>query len=129
MRRLALPALVAALMLSACNTGPKPSGGAPSAHSQAVALLQRVNSSAHDCWLKDADFAAYGIVPELDTSATPRLLLVPRGKPQALPNLVIAASGRSVQTYGPLAQSALAPRINADVARWAGGSKDCRAAA
>lgn len=129
MKRLTLPVLAASLALASCNTSPKPSGEMSSAHSQAVALLQDVNSSAHDCWLKDADFAAYGIVPELDTSGTPRLLLVPRGKPQALPNLVIAASGRSVQTYGPLAQSPLAPRINADVLRWAGGSKDCKASA
>lgn len=124
-----MPVLAAALSLAACNSGPKPSSEMPSAHSQAVALLQKVNTSAHDCWLKDSDFAAYGIVPELDTSGTPRLLLVPRGKPQALPKLVIAATGRSVQTYGPLAQSTLAPRINADVLRWAGGNKDCEAAA
>ena len=129
MKPMTLAVLTASLALAGCNTATKPSASMPSAHSQAVALLQKVNSSAHDCWLKDSDFAAYGIVPELDTSGTPRLLVVPRGKPQALPNLVIAASGRSVQTYGPLAQSPLAPRINSDILRWAGGNKDCKAAA
>jgi hypothetical protein len=117
-------ALAALLALTACQTKPsRPSVPSPSAG--AVSTLQRVNASAYECWGKDKAFKAYGIIPELDTTGTPRILVIPKGKPQALPKLVITASGKSVQTFGPLAQSPLAPRINADVARWAAGGTGC----
>jgi hypothetical protein len=92
-----------------------------------VSALQRINASAYECWAKDKAFNAYGIIPELDTTGTPRILIIPKGKPQALPKLVITATGKSVQTFGPLAGSPLAPRINADVARWAAGGTGCAA--
>jgi hypothetical protein len=118
--------LAALLALSACQTRPnRPSVPAPSAHAQSVSALQRVNANAYECWAKDKAFRAYGIIPELDTVGTPRILVIPKGKPQALPQLVITASGRSIQTFGPLAASPLAPRINADVARWAAGGTSC----
>jgi hypothetical protein len=118
--------LAALLALAACQSKPnRPSVPSPSAGS--VATLQRVNASAYECWGKDKVFKAYGIIPELDTTGTPRILVVPKGKPQALPKLVITATGKSVQTFGPLAASALAPRINADVARWAAGGTGCAA--
>ena len=121
------PALLAcALLLPAACAQTDEAPGA-SSHGVAVATLQKVNAQAHRCWLPDADFKAYGIVPELDTTGTPRLLVVPRGKPRALPNLVIAAHGASVQVYGPLAASPLAPRIGADVSRWAKGATGCAA--
>jgi hypothetical protein len=113
-----------AVVLAACAPSrPLPSGNA--SHSAAVEILQRVNSQAHQCWLKDDQFSAYGIVPELDTAGTPRLLVIPRGKPQSLPQLVIAANGSEVSIYGPLGSSALAPRIRADVSRWSGGGGGC----
>jgi hypothetical protein len=125
MKKLTL-ALAALLALTACQTKPnRPLAPAPSAG--AVATLQRVNASAYQCWAKDKAFKAYGIIPELDTTGTPRILVISKGKPQALPKLVITASGRSVQTFGPLAASPLAPRINADVARWAAGGTGCAA--
>ena len=70
---------------------------------------------------------AYGIIPELDTTGTPRILLVPKGKPQSLPKLVIAANGRQISTFGPLMEGTEAGRINADVARWAAGGTGCAA--
>jgi hypothetical protein len=119
-------ALAALLALTACQAKPnRPSVPAPS--TGAVATLQRINSSAYECWRGDKAFKAYGIIPELDTTGTPRILVIPKGKPQALPKLVITAVGKSVQTFGPLAQSSLAPRINADVARWAAGGTECAA--
>ena len=122
-------ALLAALMeLSACQTKPnRPSVPAPSGNAGAVATLQRVNASAYECWRSDKAFRKYGIVPELDTTGTPRILIIPKGKPQSLPQLVITASGKSIQTFGPLAATPLAPRINADVSRWAAGATGCSA--
>jgi hypothetical protein len=121
-------ALAALLALTACQSKPnRPSVPAPSGQAGQVATLQRVNASAYECWRGDKAFAKYGIVPELDTTGTPRILVIPKGKPQALPQLVITATGRSTQTYGPLATSPLAPRINADVARWAAGGTGCTA--
>jgi hypothetical protein len=120
-------ALLAALMaLAACQSKPnRPAVPAASGQAGQVATLQRVNAAAYECWRGDAAFKKYGIVPELDTTGTPRILIIPRGKPQSLPQLVITATGRSTQTYGPLATSPLAPRINADVARWAAGGTGC----
>jgi hypothetical protein len=79
------------LVLSACAPASGPPAGM-SSNAIAVATLQKVNSQAHACWLKDSDFADYGLVPELDTTSTPRLLVIPRGKPQSLPQAVIIAS-------------------------------------
>ena len=90
--------------------------------------LQRVNANAYECWKADKAFKAYGIIPELDTTGTPRILLIPKGKPQALPQLVITASGKSTQTFGPL--SPIPPRLRASMltsARWAAGGAGCTA--
>jgi hypothetical protein len=120
--------LAALLALAACQSKPnRPAVPAPSGLAGQVATLQRVNASAYECWAKDKAFKAYGIIPELDTTGTPRILIIPKGKPQSLPKLVITATGKSVQTFGPLAQSNLAPRINSDVARWAAGNSGCTA--
>ncbi len=112
------------LALSACAPTSGPPAGVGS-NAIAVATLQKVNSQAHACWLKDGDFAAYGIVPELDTTSTPRLLIIPRGKPQSLPQAVIIASAGSAQFYGPLSTSPLAGRIDSDISRWASGGTGC----
>ena len=127
MKKLTL-ALMALLALTACQTKPnRPSAPAPSGQAGQVATLQRVNASAYECWRGDKAFNKYGIIPELDTTGTPRILVIPKGKPQALPQLVITATGRSIQTFGPLATSPLASRINADVSRWADGDTGCSA--
>lgn len=120
-RRLLVLGAVAGL--AGC-AAPAPQSGA-GAHARAVATLQRVNALAHTCWLKDSDFRDYGLVPELDTTSTPRLLVVPRGKPQALPKAVIVASADGAQFYGPLAASPLSTRIQDDISRWAGGASGC----
>ncbi|WP_394689143.1 hypothetical protein [Hoeflea sp.] len=111
------------LFMTGCAASVAPSGA--SAHAQAVATLQRVNSRAHACWLADSDFKDYGLVPELDTTSTPRLLVIPRGKPQSLPQAVIIASSGGAQFYGPLSTSPLAGRIKDDISRWAAGAAGC----
>jgi len=116
--------LASGLAVSACAPASGPAAGVGS-NSLAVSTLQRVNSQAHACWLKDSAFADYGIVPELDTTSTPRLLIIPRGKPQALPKAVIVASAGNAQFYGPLSASPLAGRINGDISRWASGGTGC----
>ena len=114
--------------LTACQTrAPSVRLIKPNNHALAVSALQRVNSQAYVCWPKDKDFRAYGIIPELDTTGTPRILIIPKGKPQSLPKLVITAAGKGVTSFGPLAQSDLAPRINADLNRWAAGGTSCSA--
>lgn len=123
----AVLALTAIACASACAPKPKVTMVKPSSQAIAIATLQKVNSAAYGCWPKDKTLKAYGIVPELDTTGTPRILLVPKGKPQALPKLVIAANGRQVSTFGPLMEGAEADRINSDIARWAAGDTGCAA--
>lgn len=112
-----------ALLLAGCAAPAAPSGA--SAHARSVATLQRVNTRAHECWLRDSDFRDYGLVPELDTTSTPRLLVVPHGKPQSLPQAVIVASAEGAQFYGPLTSSPLSGRIRDDISRWAAGAPGC----
>ncbi len=120
-----LSVVVIGLVAASCSTAERPTQ--PTSRSVAVSTLQRINTQAHRCWLPDAEFKSYGIVPELNTTGTPRLLVIPRGKPQSLPQLVVTVDGSSPQVYGPLASSALAPRIEKDVARWASGATSCTA--
>ncbi|SOE08541.1 hypothetical protein SAMN05877838_0264 [Hoeflea halophila] len=125
MKHLPMMLVIASFMaLSACAPASGPPAGTGS-NTLAVATLQKVNSQAHACWLSDKDFAEYGIVPELDTTSTPRLLIIPRGKPQSLPKAVIVASAGKAQFYGPLSTSPLAGRINGDISRWASGATGC----
>ena len=125
MRRILYLVMVAAL--AGCTPKPKVTVVKPSSQAVAIATLQKVNSAAYACWPKDKELKAYGIIPELDTTGTPRILLVPKGKPQSLPKLVIAANGRQISAFGPLMEGADAGRINADVARWAAGNPGCAA--
>ena len=99
-------------------------------NSAAIAVLQRVNAGAQDCWRKDPEFRAYRFIPELDTRmGKPRILVVEAKAAQGLPKLVIEAEGRPprISQYGPLAQTPLYPRIEADVSRWSGGGSGCAA--
>jgi len=117
-------ALASGFALSSCAPAPRPSAGLDG-HAAAIATLQKINTQAHACWLKDSDFKDFGIIPELDTTSTPRLLVIPRGKPQSLPKAVIVASADKAQFYGPLSATPLASRINTDISRWASGSSGC----
>ena len=133
--RAALPPLAAFLAASLTGCQSEPAGGpliATVDNSAATALLQKVNEEALTCWMrsKDPDFAAYRLIPELDTRVgKPRLLLVSAKAAQGLPQLVIEAHGNPVKltTYGPLTARPLSARINTDVTRWATGGTGCNA--
>ncbi|WP_412049162.1 hypothetical protein ACK6D9_15355 [Hoeflea sp. Naph1] len=120
----ALALVATGFALSACAPSSGPGAGLDG-HAASISTLQRINTQAHACWLKDSDFKEYGIIPELDTTSTPRLLVIPRGKPQSLPKAVIVASASSAQFYGPLSSTPLASRINGDISRWASGAVGC----
>lgn len=129
---------LAALALAACQTKPPAkvtnSGGGASGKSASLRTMEQVARSAYRCWFesKDKAFRGFQFANELDShSGTPRILLVPAKNYGGLPALVIQARGGSsrVETFGPLLSQPLGARVNADVARWAGGDSSCGAAA
>ena len=124
----ALVALVAGL--TACAS--KPTEPAKTVADTGLDRMERLTLNANRCWIKSKDpaFARYSLAPELSSfSGKPRFLLVPKGKPEARPLLVVEGqSGSSgVDTYGPLMSDGLASRIGADVTRWAAGGNSCSA--
>ena len=125
--------IMAAVMIAGCRD--EQSNGAmslPVGQTAAVATLQHVNSNAATCWMRsnDAAFKDLRLIPELDTqTGRPRLLLLKKQSQQGLPVMVVEAHGSpvTIETYGPLAQTALGSRINNDIRRWSAGSKACTA--
>ena len=98
----------------------------------AQALMVRVAKQVQTCWFKRKDSALkqYKMAAEINSfSGKPRILIVPRNKPTALPKLVAQAQkigGRNrFESFGPLLQSSAGPRLNASLNRWANGSKTC----
>lgn len=94
--------------------------------------MERLTLTANRCWFKSKDpaFASYSIAPELSSfSGRPRFLLVPRGRLEARPLLVVegAAGSTEVETYGPLLDTQLRTRLEGDLARWRAGSTACNA--
>lgn len=100
-------------------------------------IIVGIAKTAQSCWFASGDpaFAAYRLADEVNSySGRPRLLLVPRNDPSALPALVIQAETKGstasgtfsdVQAYGPLLSSPQASRITADVRRWTTGGTSC----
>ncbi len=123
-------ALVTTSLLAACSTArqaPQPVGAA-----SALDRMERLTLAANRCWIKSGDpsFAAYGLAPELSSfSGRPRFLLVPKGRPEAKPLLVVEGRNGSptVATYGPVMETALAGRVDADIRRWNAGGTQCAA--
>lgn len=122
--------LAAACGLFACGTPSRQ----PSAYQPDTGLdrMERLALTANKCWFKSRDpaFASYSLAPELSSySGRPRFLLVPRGRPEAKPLLVVEGRSGSagVATYGPLLQSSLGPRVGADIRRWSAGGGACDA--
>ena len=94
--------------------------------------MERLALTADRCWFKsrDAAFRSFTLAPELSSySGRPRFLLVPRGRPEAKPLLVVEgqSGSSSVATYGPVLASPLGGRIDADIRRWSAGSGQCDA--
>lgn len=78
------------------------------------------------CWFSgDSAFADFVYAPEV-VGGNPRILIVKRSDPGGRPALVIEPKSRAtVEVYGPLMSSPLAPRISADVNRWKTGVSAC----
>ena len=122
-------ALLSLLVLAACNQTTAPdiaAGETPQT------LMVRVAKAAQACWFarKDPAFRPYKMATELDSySGQPRILIVPRNRPQGLPKLVAQAQrgsgGPRFSAFGPLLQSKDGPRLSAQLNRWAAGSSTC----
>jgi len=124
--------LVPALLvvgLSACASGPSTQG--PGSDT-GLDRMERLTLNANRCWFKSGDpaFADYSLAPELSSfSGKPRFLVVPKGKLEARPLLVVEGRSGSgqVDTYGPLLNEPVGGRLGADIRRWSGGDDRCTA--
>ncbi|WP_416355485.1 hypothetical protein ACLNGM_14655 [Aureimonas phyllosphaerae] len=126
-------ALTALLIAAGCaSRAPAPEKPAPRRADTGLDRMERLTLTANRCWFKSKDpaFASYSIAPELSSfSGRPRFLLVPRGRLEARPLLVVegAAGSTEVETYGPLLDTSLRTRLEGDLARWRAGSTVCNA--
>ncbi len=119
-------------LLSACASAPTSQPAAVAKADTGLDRMERLTLTANRCWIKSRDpaFVAYTLAPELSSfSGKPRFLLVPRGKPEARPLLVVEGRSGStnVATYGPLMNDTIAGRITSDIGRWSNGSASCSA--
>ncbi|WP_245413473.1 hypothetical protein [Mangrovicella endophytica] len=125
-----LGAMLLAGALAGCASKPQPAR--PVAADTGLDRMERLTLTANRCWFKSGDpaFTRYSLAPELSSfSGRPRFLLVPRGKPEARPLLVVEGQRGSsaVAVYGPLTQEPIARRIDADLSRWRAGGNGCNA--
>lgn len=98
---------------------------------------ERIADRIRTCWFQSGDdaFSPYRQETEITSmSGQPRILLVNRDDRGGLPQLVVtlrtvSGAGTVVSSFGPLTETPLVSRINADLARWARGSRACGAAA
>ena len=131
MRSARFAVLALAGALAACQAkAPANPPTAPQGKSAALRTMEQVAIAAQSCWFasRDPAFAPYRMANELNSfSGRPRILLVPSRSPESRPLLVVQAEGEParVDTFGPLMQDALGPRISADVRRWMAGSRAC----
>ncbi len=95
-------------------------------------IMVRVASQVQLCWFKQGDpvFASFQMATELNSHAgRPRILIVPKGNPTGLPQLVVQAERSAgvsgVATFGPLLDTINGIRIQNDISKWAGGMKSC----
>jgi hypothetical protein len=122
---------VFALMLGGCATQ-APAPGQEAAEDTGLDRMERLTLLANRCWIRSNDpvFSRYSLAPELSSfSGRPRFLLVPKGRVEDRPLLVVEgqSGSREVSTYGPLLGEAAGSRILADIDRWAGGGSSCTA--
>jgi hypothetical protein len=131
MRPLASAALIAALAaLAACQSKPSAPVSQPSGKSAALRNMEMVAKAAHKCWFasRDPAFRDYSFANELNSfTGRPRFLLVPKGNFGGRPLLVVQAEGNAgqVTAFGPMLDTAAAPRISADIERWRRGNDSC----
>lgn len=100
-------------------------------------VMVGVARTAQKCWFAkdETAFSDYRLADETNSPAgRPRILLVPRNDPAALPLLVVQAenTGRAgvggftdLAIYGPILQTGLAERIVTDIRRWSEENQTC----
>ncbi len=117
--------------LAACQSAqPGPGSLTIKSDKRALTAMEEISLAAGKCWFKsgNADFKAYRMAPELNSySGKPRLLIVPRNRPQDRPLAVIEAQGdpATIHAYGPLMSASTGNRMAADIKGWAKGSSTC----
>jgi hypothetical protein len=122
-------AVAACLLVAAASPGlAAASPNSPAAYAMAGDFARLIGR----CWFAkgEKDFAGYQHASETNAIAgPPRVLLVDRKAPHGRPALVIefrtVAGAIDIAVYGPLAAGDKAPRIQADLQRWAAGGKGC----
>lgn len=128
----ALLTAAAGVLLASCVSVDLPEGSY-AARGGLGSTSERLADRIRVCWFESDDeaFAAYRQETEITSmSGQPRILLVDRGDSGGLPQLVVSlqtvsGAGTVVSAFGPLTQTPLVSRINADIARWARGSRAC----
>lgn len=126
-----LPIALAAL-LAGCISVDLPVGSYAARGSLGI-TSERIAERIRECWFQSGDEAFAGLRQETEItslSGQPRILLVERGDRGGLPQLVVTLrtipnAGTVVSSFGPLTQTPLVNRINADLSRWARGSRAC----
>ena len=130
-RALTFSAVVLVAGLAACSTK-APTVSAGNKADTGLDRMERLALTANRCWFKSGDpaFASYTLSAELASfSGRPRFLLVPKGKPEAKPLLVVEGKSGSgaVATYGPVMGLPLGSRVDSDIRRWSAGGNGCSA--
>jgi len=118
-----LAAAAGAMVLAGCQSTGESAGGSDAAYR----LAKSTTDTIANCWFAAGEkaFAGYIYSPEPNNSP-PRILIVPKAKPQDLPVLVVEAhGGNRLIAYGPFMDGASAARIRADLARWEKGGSAC----
>jgi hypothetical protein len=132
--RKALFGLAATILLAGCMSIDLPEGSF-AARGGLGPTSERIAEQIRQCWFQSGDeaFAGYRQETEITSmSGQPRILLVNRDDRGGLPQLVvtmrtISGAGTVVSSFGPLTETPLVGRINADLSRWARGSRACGA--
>ena len=124
-------AAVAAVLLVGCVSSPLPEGSY-AARGGLGPVAERIADRIGDCWFADGEVAFDGLRQETEItslSGQPRILLVKSGERGGLPQLAVTIrrtdAGTVVSSFGPLTNTPLKARINADIARWAAGGNAC----
>ncbi len=119
-----MKALLTGIAVALCTFG---HAATASPAAEANALYEHLTAAMKKCWFSgDPAFAAYRYAPEVN-AGVPRILLVEKKSPHALPRLVVEPKrAGTADAYGPLLATALAPRIRDDLTRWLKGSVECK---
>lgn len=126
--------LAAGALLAGCVSVDLPEGSF-AARGALGSTSERMADRIRACWFQSGEeaFASYRQETEITSmSGQPRIILVDSNDSGGLPLLVvtmrtISGAGTVVSAFGPLTQTPLVSRINADIERWAAGGRACEA--